>query len=144
MCLMILDAHAGMQRQSPPSTTIAESTKRAYNEKGDVDLEPLLNLKAGDTVAFKVGDEIVVGRVERREASSDIGLKLFGTFPEHSKAGFLFHFGAANTIKGLLFFVDRNAVYNLILDETNMRLSFERRDLKPRETPPTADTRSSK
>lgn len=145
LCWMTLDVHAGMQRQSPPTTAaVTDATKRAYDKDGDVDLEPLLDLKIGDSVAFKIGDEIVVGTVNQRDVSPGTGLKIFGTFPGHDKAGFLFQFGVANTVKGLLFFVGRNATYNLVIDEATKRLSFERRDLQPRAVPPAGNASVTK
>lgn len=139
LCLLTFNLEAGMQRASAPDALVAtDSTKRAYDKDGDVDIEPLLELKIGDTVAFKIDNEIIIGKVEQRDISPDTGMKLFGTFPGHNKAGFLFHFGVVNTVKGLLFFVDRNATYNLTIDDASKRLRFERRDLQPRSLPPTA------
>lgn len=141
LCLLTFQLNAGLQQQAPSSEsalTMMDSTKHAYDKRGDVDLEPLLDLKIGDTVAFKLEQEVVVGVVKQREFSPDTGLKLFGVFPGHNKAGFLFHFGAAQTVRGMLFFVDRNATYNLTLEESSKRLMLERRDIQPRTLPPVA------
>ena len=147
MCLMTSQLNAGLQRQTPATpidTQLVDSAKKAYTKEGNVDLEPLLDLKVGDIVAFKAGEEIVVGTVAQRSLTPDDGLKIFGTFTSHTKAGFLFHFGPGNTVKGVLFFVDRNVTYNLAYNEATKQLVFERRELTLRELPPSSDVSASK
>jgi hypothetical protein len=140
--------HAGLQRQPTTTTQITADTHQAFDEHGDVDVKPLLSLKVRDLVAFKLGDEVVVGTITQRDMSRETGLKIFGTFADHGKSGFLFHFSPINndqvTIRGVLFFVDKNVMYNLGVDESHHRLYFERQELTPRQAPPPTDTSVTK
>lgn len=135
MCLS-LPLHAGVQKQESKAAVITSSTKQAFDKNGDVDLVPLVDLKVGDTVAFKVDNEIVVGTVTRQSITPEEGLKLFGEFGTSNKAGFLFHFGSQNTVKGMLFFADKNTIYNLSVDGEGKRIIFEKQIIAPRESIP--------
>lgn len=135
VCFITSTLYAGMQRQQPISradTRVVESAKRAYTKDGEVDLEPIVDLKVGDNIAFKLGDEVVVATIDKRDTTAESGLIIIGTFIGHNKAGVFFQFTPKNVIKGVLFFTEKNAIYNLSLDETTGRVYFKRQEIAPR------------
>jgi len=129
---------AGVHKQESKAAVITSSTKQAFDKNGDVDLVPLVELNIGDTVAFKVDNEVVVGVVTIRSITPEDGLKIFGEFDTSNKAGFLFHFKLQNesqsSVNGLLFFPDKNVVYNLSVDEKRTRIIFEKQIIVPRDS----------
>lgn len=129
-------SYAGFNKQQAPNSAQVSATKRAYDEQGNVDLEPLVDLVVGDTIAFKIKDKIVVGTVKQRTTEPKKSLKLFGEFSDHNKSGFVFEFTSSSkdevTVKGIIFFVDLNKIYTLEHDKEKNILVFKEQNIAAR------------
>lgn len=110
-----------------------------YKESGEADLEKLVSVKEGQTVAFKLKDRIVVGIVEKSLVDKG-SLKIAGTFPKYKNSEFLFEFKKLPDkqvqIIGVLLFKNQLKYYTLEIDKETKLLYFEEKSLdleKPEE-----------
>jgi len=130
LCLIDV-CQAGFQKQqtSNVSSVISETTKKAYNNQGDVDLQPLGDIQVDERIAFKLNDRIIVGTVKQRKVDEQNTLKLFGVFDGSEKSGFIFEFKSIKkdeiNVKGVLFFVEINKIYSLQFNESKKTLYFK-------------------
>lgn len=138
LCLACI-SHAGMVKQSPRIEQPSKQQKQAFNQQGEVELQPLVDSEEGESIAFKVKDKIILGVVKQKLVDPKLGIKIFGDFPGYEKAGFVFMFGSLPNgdavVKGSLFFVDTGKAYMLSFDADKKALIFKEQDITVREVP---------
>lgn len=129
-------ANAGLVKQTDSnSSQNLKVEKKCFNDKEDLDLGPLLSVKNGDSVAFKVKGKIFTGIVKKIEADPE-KLKVIGEFPSENKAGFVFQFGKTKDnqieINGILFFAGSNKMFTLAYDEAKRVMYFREQNIEVR------------
>lgn len=140
LCLTEI-ACAGMSKQNPQKDLVVNESKAAvkkiFDGDGNVDLQPLVDASAGETVLFNIDGKIVSGTIRERIVDPNQGLKLIGEIANHNKAGFLFHFKPAKdgsvNVKGILFFAESNEMFSLEYNEDKKVLYFKKQALAVRD-----------
>jgi len=123
--MLLMSAHAGMRKQQPPPPITAEVN--AYDAAGEIQLQPLVEALVGQTIGFKIGDQVEVAVVEHHDATEQ-HLQIVGKFLLHHDAGFVFEFDrlpdGKTHITAVLSFMDRRKYYTLEADARGM-MCFE-------------------
>lgn len=141
LCLVGV-SYAGIKQQQQPVEAVQNiaADKKAYDEQGNVNLEPITLAKVGETIEFKVKDKPVVGIVRERLVDPKQGLRIHGELLGQEKAGFIFIFSKTGadqvTVNGALLFVNLNKIYILDCNEEKHILFFKEQEISVREADP--------
>lgn len=104
-----------------------------FKESGETDIEKLVSVKEGQTVAFKTKEKVFVGVVEKYLVEKQT-LRIIGSFPNYKESRFVFEFKKLEDkqvqIIGILVFPDRFKYYSLELDKETKVLYFEEKNLE--------------
>jgi hypothetical protein len=131
--LLALPTYGGLklkEKESPSSLSL-DQVKQGTDELGNINLDLIAKLNAGDLVSFKLADRVAVGRVTKVEIVENEYIKVIGIFDKEEKAGFGFIFSQKEgKIGGTLLFEGDNVTYRLRYNE-NKKFFYLEKDQTP-------------
>lgn len=131
--LLSIPVYGGLkvkEKESPSSLSL-DQVKQGTDNLGNVNLDIIAKLNAGDLVSFKLVDKVVIGRVTKVEVIDEESIKILGVFDKEEKAGFGFFFSQKEgKIAGSLLFEADNVNYKLRYNE-NKKFFYLEKDQTP-------------